>query len=349
MKKIKIIYPVKNYSQLLRRQTPNNLGIWGDCQFIFDDEIGTDFDYVFVFHRTSLNRPIEFRCDLDKVYFVSMEYRDLIDTKVFNYPKFYRQFPRIVTSDDSLPHQNKIIKNIHTWWVGLTVSAVDGIHSIKCDEQLNYDILQSPLEIEKKDRIAIITSRNAWLPGHKKRSEFINFLQESELSSIIDVLGFDRNPINDKFEVLKNYKYHLVLENSIFDHYWTEKLADSFLSECYPLYWGCQNIYDYFPEKSLVLLDISDFSVALSQIKSAFNNNFHSLYARELIEAKHKILNEYNLFNEIANICMDYSSNPKLIKINPPLRTLKRTIFDYSIHIYRILKFTISLRFFRAF
>ena len=56
----------------------------------------------------------------------------------------------------------------------------------------------------------------------------------------------DINPIEDKFDALIGYKYHLALENSVIPDYWTEKLADSLLAWCKPIYYGCPNINDYF-------------------------------------------------------------------------------------------------------
>lgn len=45
------------------------------------------------------------------------------------------------------------------------------------------------------------------------------------------------------------------------------KLADAFLGYTVPIYCGCPNVYDYFPEDSLIRIDIHDFEGSLTKIK----------------------------------------------------------------------------------
>lgn len=58
---------------------------------------------------------------------------------------------------------------------------------------------------------------------------------------------------------MSKYKYVLAIENGQCMDYWTEKLADSYLAGCYPIYYGCPNISDYFKQDSMLKVDIRDY------------------------------------------------------------------------------------------
>ena len=45
---------------------------------------------------------------------------------------------------------------------------------------------------------------------------------------------------------LFNYKYTIVLENTLAKDHWSEKLTDAMRMKCFIFYYGCENIYDYF-------------------------------------------------------------------------------------------------------
>ena len=56
---------------------------------------------------------------------------------------------------------------------------------------------------------------------------------------------------------------YIALENSSHAHYWSEKLADTYLGWSFPFYWGCPNTSDYFPEQSLCQIDRDDLARAI--------------------------------------------------------------------------------------
>ena len=50
------------------------------------------------------------------------------------------------------------------------------------------------------------------------------------------------NEINNKFEVISNSKYHIVLENDSKYNLISEKLYDSYLGLSFPIYYGAPNV-----------------------------------------------------------------------------------------------------------
>lgn len=217
---------------ILRQQTPGNDGVWEDVKFTFDpiDEC----DVLIVFTRPPYN--IRVKCPKGNVWLISME----PPTPAHRWHlKSYSYFDRIYSQ-----HKKKYSPNhIHTqgcvpWQIAKTYTELTNL----------------PLEPQKKlDAFSFITSNLNWMPGHELRLNLIDYLREQKVD--FDLFGRGIRPIEDKCDALYPYKYSIAIENTVCPHYWTEKIADCFLSWTMPFYYGAPNIFDYFPEKSLVWID----------------------------------------------------------------------------------------------
>ncbi|MNE48126.1 Glycosyltransferase family 10 (fucosyltransferase) [compost metagenome] len=140
------------------------------------------------------------------------------------------------------------------------------------------------------------------MPGHNKRVKFIDKLKDA-FSDSIDFYGKDTNPVNDKADAILPYQMSISIENSAIKNYWTEKIADVLLGYSLPIYHGCQNIRDYFNDKSLISLDINDAKKGIKQIENLLNNS-DSIYNERLpfiIEARNLLLNKYNIYPSIID------------------------------------------------
>jgi hypothetical protein len=135
---------------------------------------------------------------------------------------------------------------------------------------LGWHILQGWKELsllpmpDDKTGISCIASNLAKLQGHRKRFDFINLLKK-EMPSI-DFYGRGSNFVTDKKDGLLSYRYSIAMENTSMPYYFTEKLTDCFLTYTIPVYYGCQNLADYFPEKSFIRIDIEDPVKAIDKI-----------------------------------------------------------------------------------
>lgn len=72
-----------------------------------------------------------------------------------------------------------------------------------------------------------------------------------------------------KMDVLKNYRFNLCPENSIYPGYYTEKIPEAFAAGCLPITWSDQNIIADFNIKSFInMADFAyeNFSTALQLI-----------------------------------------------------------------------------------
>ena len=68
-----------------------------------------------------------------------------------------------------------------------------------------------------------------------------------------------RGPVIDKGDVYKNSRFAYCYENTKnLENYITEKIFDSMMYGCVPIYWGAQNIADFIPKECFI--DRRDFS-----------------------------------------------------------------------------------------
>lgn len=162
----------------------------------------------------------------------------------------------------------------------------------------------------KQDELVWITSDRRAFPGHKARMDFKDYLLRVHFDFHLYGTGFQ--PIADKFDGLFPYKYALAIENSSVDHYWTEKLADCFLSWCLPFYWGAPNLEDYFPPESFIRIDIHKPEEALRIIRQTIANREWEKRIDAIEMSRNLILNKYQFFPYLAGLIQqDVISNKK--------------------------------------
>ena len=115
----------------------------------------------------------------------------------------------------------------------------------------------------------------------------------------------------------RQYKYHIVLENTVQPDYWSEKLADSFLGFSLPIYHGCPNINDYFNKDSLFLIDIDDINATVKLLQYLIDNDEIFEKRKQMINiSRESILNKYNIFNLMQNMAVNKASKTQNIKLN---------------------------------
>jgi hypothetical protein len=146
----------------------------------------------------------------------------------------------------------------------------------------------------KSKMISIISSNKTQTNGHRLRHDIIN-----QLNGKIDVYGRTYNPIDYKLDGLKEYKFHIVVENTKRDYWFTEKLIDCFVTGTVPIYWGCPSIGDFFDTNGMIIFDnvgelvdivnnlsIDDYIKRLESIKNNFNKSKKYLLPDDIIYKK---------------------------------------------------------------
>lgn len=302
MKIIKITSGDPKLSQLLLRQTPGSQGVWGGCKFIVNQPV-EQCDWWFVLHSSGLRQPETTKCDPNKVVYISMEPTEsVLGTR----KAFLDQFAILVLTDRSIDHPNKIYACGNTWWVGFAMRYGPQGHVFDPEVRLDYDTLKSTKPLEKKDRISIVVSNKQFLPGHRARLEFLKTIRQHPVAKHIDLYGGGFNPIDDKWDVISNYKYHISLENAVIEDYWTEKLADPLLGECLTFYSGCPNINSYFGSDGVEPIDISRPIETADKMLAYIEKNEFQNRVSAISSAKNLVLDRYNIFNIMATVANSY-------------------------------------------
>ena len=93
-------------------------------------------------------------------------------------------------------------------------------------------------------------------------------------------------------------KYNLVLENSQNYNCLSEKIYDSLLCWCMPIYWGCQNIADFHRRFLPLIEQIDDPTRRLLTLSV----NHQQKINVNAISDLDNFLDRYNLWNEIESI-----------------------------------------------
>jgi len=118
----------------------------------------------------------------------------------------------------------------------------------------------------------------------------------------LHVYGDGFNQIEDKWNAIAPFRYHIVLENFQAEDYWTEKLSDCFLAGALPLYSGCPNIHRYFAPESLVRIDINRPKESIQLIERVLAADPYQTALPAIWNARRRVLYEYNLFPMITRI-----------------------------------------------
>lgn len=273
------------------RQTPSRSGRWGRCEFKINAQTA-EADWWVVFG--DLPEEEETVCRAGQTLIITGE-----PPTVKSYDAgFVGQFGYVI-SCQTLEHPRLTkIQQGFPWMVGCRFDATRG--KWENEYSKDYDELASIGPPLKTKLLSVICSNKTMTETHLQRLRFLDRLRE-QFGQEIDVFGVGIGDIPDKWDAIAPYRYHIVLENYVLEHYWTEKLSDAFLGDSYPLYYGCPNIADYFPRGCLTPIDIHDMMGATSVIRAAIEEDRYGKTAQERSAAKGLVLNQYNLFALIAD------------------------------------------------
>jgi hypothetical protein len=317
----------------LLRQTPGAKGIWGNCQFFVDQQI-EECDYWVVYD--GFRRPERSLCPPENIIFVTAEPPAV---KSYN-ERFLEQFSLVITCHRHIKHPQVIrTQQALPWIVGAKLVLGEGRFEVG-NFTKDYDELKTLNHIAKDKLISVMCTTKTITEGHRKRLEYVEKLA-SYFGSRIDIF-MGPGQVEDKWDTIARYKYHICLENSSLADYWTEKLSDAFLGLAYPFYYGCLNLADYFPKRSFTFIDINDFQKSVSIIEKAIENDQYNNLLESLKIAKNLVLDKYNLFAMLAGLCdgppvynrLHFPSEPKHVLLQPEHTFESRTS--------RILRWMIS-------
>jgi len=104
----------------------------------------------------------------------------------------------------------------------------------------------------KTKLVSMIASNKDWLRGHQNRLQWVE-----KLGDKVDLFGRGRpNQLNYKEDGLRDYMFSVTIENDNTDMFFTEKLADNFVTGTVPIYWGSRKVVEkYFDPTGVIFLE----------------------------------------------------------------------------------------------
>ena len=307
MLKIYFICPWEDSNSLLnklKKNTPKNEGIWKNLRGV--DSIN-DCDYIVilddlhvVFLNMGLNNFMKIVDNINKIIYFQRE-----NTSILNMCKksWFRS--------DLLP----LLKHNYSY-------EDDFFYTFTTAHFLNktYDELKVMEYPKKTKKVSCVVSNKNLGSSYANRINFIKKYSEIYPNSI-DIYGrgwsnndFESNykgelgsyhqtanKLTSKLDGLIPYEYSICLENYPDEKVTSEKITDSLLSWCMPIYSGSKYTNKYYPNKSFYLIDIKN-----EDVYSTVNNISKQSITQENIEAMRKarnlILDKYNIWQQIYEI-----------------------------------------------
>ena len=282
------------------KQTPKNDGAWQNTQFHINDESGCSWLCVF-------DRPQQewtTRIPRTRRILIVPEPKSIVIVKDYKHPQNYLyRFGHIISPHGRHPFYRGTWYRSQPaciWDYGISKKRGVARHLIEPQTIKTWQMIGNNKK-NKTKRVSVITSNLQWVSGHYQRNLFINALKQ-ELVDRIDFFGYHDNFVSDKADALDAYKYHIAIENNMDKHLWTEKLADAYLAECYPIHAGCQNLHDYFPRQAYTSVNMRNIPQAIRIIKKVINSDLWQQNRSHILTAKSLVMERYNLFPMIADL-----------------------------------------------
>jgi hypothetical protein len=262
--------------------TPGKTLCWENVRFDFNPAEGGHADFSVVLGNA---RPRDrFTVAPGNTLFIAGE---PLSKKMYQ-QAFYRQFGYVVDSHAESRHPHLFVSALGlNWHVGLDKRTNSYLYG--------YDYLTALPSPEKQNRISVVCSNADKTEGQRQRLLLLDGLKQ-RLGDRLVHFGRGFEPVEDKMDAILPYRFHLVLENSVLDNYWTEKLADAYLGWSYPVYLGCPNLAEYLPGKASLSINNLDVDAAADRIEKLLAVTLAPEQINALEEARSRILNVYNPF-----------------------------------------------------
>lgn len=155
-----------------------------------------------------------------------------------------REFEAILTFDDQILNEvenAKFYPSCAQVWYG---------------ERNAGHVLEAENHQNKTKNISILSSDKAMCLLHKMRIETARYCKRTGLA---DAYGtFDGGGFCSVDDTLRDYRYSIIIENSISDYFFTEKITNCFAAQAIPIYLGARKINEFFNEEGIIPITEND-------------------------------------------------------------------------------------------
>jgi hypothetical protein len=146
---------------------------------------------------------------------------------------------------------------------------------------------------QKEFKVSHLSGKLKKTYGHSLRHELLARKNELIIPTKFYETYGDRYNIEEarigKEEVFSDTQYGVAIENVSHRGYFTEKILDCFLLKTIPIYWGCNNISDYFNEEGIIRFgNVDDFIYIANKLDKDFYNS-----KKQIIEENYQLALKY--------------------------------------------------------
>lgn len=154
----------------------------------------------------------------------------------------------------------------------------------------------------KLNHITFVTSSKQQTMGHKLRIEIYDMLLNIDNINEFEIYQHKSPPFHsERNDFFINAKFHISVENSIQNNYFTEKIIDCFATKTIPIYYGCPNLYNWFDIDGVITFE------TLDELSNILKNLTPKLYDQKIPAIE-------NNFNIAKNFYGENDVVPRLTK-----------------------------------
>ncbi len=269
--------------------TPGGDDTWRGMELVLNPPEG-DFDGIVVHQSMAiLDREYRLQAPRGRTLLSVVEPPDLLWL-----PEGYtRQFGLVHTPDKRTKGRVRWGAGQHRWFL-----------EVPYQEALTF----AP---EKDGDLSAVVSARQATEGHRVRLELMRSLAD-HFGERLDWFGRGVRELGAyKRAGLERYRYHVVLENGTWPHYWTEKLSDAFVANCFPFYAGAPNAAEYFPEEAFCPIDPAQPEQVAATIEQAIRDDWWSQRQSALAEARRRVLEDYHPYEQYRRRLSELPAGPR--------------------------------------
>lgn len=259
----------------LLRQTPQSSGVWRSVRFHIDTP--GDADYVVIHGHVGSSTRV--RCPNGRIWLNTGEAPTEWSSHWADAPRWIN---RIYMSDERKAEAS--------------TRHFESFPALPWHVSRDFDFLTRCPPPQKVHPLSWITSNLTLLPGHKRRMAFLGRIRGL---SALHLFGRGFTPLVDKWDGLAPYEYSIAFENFSNAHYWTEKLADCYLTWTMPIYFGCTDLSKYFPKDSYIQLD-PEMDDPCGFLMDIIGSGIRNRNLDAIDEARKRVLTDYNFFEWVV-------------------------------------------------
>mgnify|MGYP001192099042 FL=1 len=155
----------------------------------------------------------------------------------------------------------------------------------------------SDLILDKGNNVSFVTSNKSQTVGHKMRLEIFEMLKKVDVSNGLQYYAHKSPPFHDRRnDFFETAKFHITVENSRQQNYFTEKIIDCFASKTVPIYYGCPNLGDWFNMDGVIVFhDLEELECIMKHLDTDKYD-----WRQSAIEENYEIAKQFHSENDVV-------------------------------------------------